>query len=85
MKGKLIKLVSSHENLRTPIVFGDFERPPSIGERFEMTSDPLDPAAAMRWIQTSPVEYFWCAEIQKSKVVCFKTENSVYALVLGES
>lgn len=51
----MTRLDSSHQNLRTDSVEGDAPRLPAIGRRFVMAAPPLDPAADIRLVETSPV------------------------------
>lgn len=80
MHGRLVRITSSHQNLRTDTVEGDFENLPVAGSIFEMLAPPL--TRGVRCIWTSPIEQTWQVEINGKKVVCFKTDNSVYGLVV---
>lgn len=76
MKVRLTRLESSHRNLRTDSVEGDAPRLPKVGHRFSMAAAPLDPAADIRLIETSPV-----FELVPGG---FKTMNSHYQLEVLE-
>jgi len=56
VKVLLTKLFSSHENLRTRSVMGFSHDLPVVGEPFVLFSNPLDPAASIRVVRTTPVE-----------------------------
>lgn len=54
MRGTLTRLSGGHA-LRTDEVTGEFTRPPTKGKRFEMISEPINPSALARLVDTSPV------------------------------
>lgn len=77
IKCKLTKISSTHQNLRTSVVVGQCEKMPTIGAEFVMTAPPLDPAAAFRLIETTPVKFV--VKLHGGKYE-FQTDNSHYAL-----
>lgn len=48
-----------------------------------MLAPPLA-EGAVRYIETSPIEQTWSNVLGGKTVVCFKTENSVYGLVVDD-
>jgi hypothetical protein len=79
MKGRLTKIESSHNNLRTSQVEGTYEALPKVGERFKLVSESLDSEirnqGGSRLIDTSPVQQILSAS---NEVIEFKTTNSHY-------
>jgi hypothetical protein len=71
--GKLYRISSTHDNLRTPHVDGYYTDTPSVGQFFVMYADAIDPGADVRQIITSLV-----LEVDGPY---FRTENSEYLLV----
>lgn len=64
--------------MRTDSMEGEFEKLPTIGERFQILGDALTIPGGIRLIDTSPVvEVTW---VWKPKVLLFVTENSLYLL-----
>lgn len=74
MQVTLVRITSTHNNVRTDETFGYAPALPTVGKRFVLYADPLDPfpAAALRMIITSPV-----VSIDGTR---FITENSTYEL-----
>lgn len=77
MKVRLTKKMSNHQHLRTDWVEGETGDLPTIGECFVMFAKPLDPAADIRGIKTTPVISL---EYLGNNTIMFKTANSIYAL-----
>ena len=84
MNGTLTKISSTHQNLRTPSVVGEFDSLPAAGDVFTMTAPPLV-EGAFRYIETSLIEQTWSSVLGGKTIVCFKTENSVYGLVVDDN
>lgn len=80
MKGTLIKRFSTHNNLRTNEVAGEFEALPAVGKRFIMLAPPLE-AGHLRQLVTTEVLNTY----QVGHVISFCTQNSVYELRLEAS
>lgn len=77
-KGKLIKIDSSHNLLRTEEVVGTWPVWPEVGHSFVIYSEPLDKDGnTVRYVRTSKV-----VEIEQiyNKIWEFKTQNSTYRL-----
>ena len=74
MQGTLKKIISTHNNLRTPEIEGEFEMP-VIGECFELYGEGL--YWGTRIVQTTEVQEI--KEISKDTLE-FKTLNSTYNL-----
>ncbi len=55
MRVRLVKIKSSHSNLRTDEIVGDAAQLPKIGYPFIMSAEPLETAAGMRYVKTSTV------------------------------
>ena len=72
----LTKVTSTHNNLRTDQIVGKTLKLPTIGQSFQMTSEPLTPGTDIRVITTSLVEEFK----DEDGVIEFKTRNSTYLL-----
>lgn len=68
MKGKLIRLASSNNNLRTNEVIGVFESLPVEGKEFKMLAESLTPDGSFRLVITSPV----------SKILSVKENNYLF-------
>ncbi len=68
--------------LRTPSVVGETNRLPAIGEYFEMTGKPLDPAASVRCVNTSKVMVMTSSFTESHNVIyTLKTQSgSVYTV-----
>lgn len=83
-KVKLIKLNSSHNNLRTPEIVGVCEELPIVGSMFSMTGDPLelDIEEGIRFILTTPIIISNYDEVNKQYI--FSTANSHYKLEVIE-
>jgi hypothetical protein len=80
IRGKLIKLESTHSNLRTTEVEGIAPQIPQVGESFMLVGKALDPSAGnARLIHTTPVKEI-IDEMAESFI--FKTENSTYRFEL---
>lgn len=75
----LIKVKSSHNNLRTPEVFGRIEQLPIVGNSFFLLAAGLD--FGTRIVQTTPVQ---SVEKLTDTLYTFKTENSEYKLEIKE-
>lgn len=76
IKVKLIRLQSTHMNLRTPEIIGMTPALPAEGESFMLYAEPLDPSMDLRLVRTTPV-----VEISNSPgAMEFKTANSTYRL-----
>jgi hypothetical protein len=71
----LSRVKSTHTRLRTDTVLGWTNALPAVGEPFVMSADPLDPAASMRLVTTTPVVALGAGGE-------FSTENSTYRLEL---
>jgi hypothetical protein len=76
IKAKLVKIESTHNNLRTNEIVGEFSYSPEVGHVFRFYSKPLDPDASIRVITTSSVQSINGQE--------FKTRNSTYRLEVDE-
>lgn len=73
MKKQILKKVmSKHDNLRTPEILGFCVNTPKVGERLFFISDSLDFEGGERRIITSPIK-----KIEGTRIL---TENSVYDL-----
>lgn len=68
MKGKLIRLASSNNNLRTNEVIGIFDSLPVEGKEFKMLAESLTPGGTFRLVTTSPV----------SKIISSKENNYLF-------
>ena len=80
MKVKLLKLQSTHNNLRTNEIDGECIDLPEIGQSFILLGEALNPDAKVRAIRTTPVQ-----ELKKEgNVMTFKTLNSIYELFIKE-
>lgn len=76
----LTKVESNHNNLRTNEIEGATLALPEIGKGFDMSGEPLDPAMAVRVINTTEIKELE----QNGDEFTFKTLNSTYKLkVLG--
>jgi len=76
MKGKLVKIKSTHNNVRTSEIVGEYNESPAVGQRFRMTAPPLDPTYYTRVVVTTPVQNSETV----GNVTRFTTENSTYEL-----
>lgn len=79
MDGKLIKLSSVHDGLRTDEIIGEFPRYPMEGENFFFLAEALDPdlkETGVRFIETTPV----LTSEQTGNFIIFSTKNSTYKL-----
>lgn len=77
-KGKLIKIESNHNLLRTDEIVGSWPFFPEVGSGFVIYSEPLDKEGnTVRYVRTSKVQ-----EIEQlyDKIWEFKTQNSTYRL-----
>ena len=74
MKVRLIKLESTHENLRTDVVEGTLEVPPQIGEHMLILADPIDQDADVRYIMTSEIT----GVLYQPGIWHVSTKNSTY-------
>jgi hypothetical protein len=77
MRGKLFKVESTHNNIRTDEIVGDFMELPKIGYGFVMYAPPLDPEYVSRVLRTTPVKSIEPGDGH----ILFKTMNSTYRLV----
>lgn len=76
MKGILVRLESTNNNLRTNEIEGEYDKVPTPGEPFVLIGEPLDPRAHFRMVTTSTVqdvEHF-------PDKIRFTTRNSTYEL-----
>ena len=73
----LTKLVSANNNLRTNVIYGEYDIPPIVGRMFIMTAEPLDPTKSYRKVTTSPVTKI---QVINDTEIVFNTQNSVYKL-----
>lgn len=74
---KLTKLISTHNNLRTDSMDGEYPFTPTIGRPFILIGEPLDHEFDHRMIYTSNV----VSIIESSSdSITFKTANSTYRL-----
>jgi len=75
--GKLSKIYSSHQNLRTDEVVGIFKNPPTVGKSFMLFTSSLDgDKNKTRIVQTSVVQD---TDLDVHGVT-FRTLNSTYFL-----
>lgn len=72
-RGKLKKISSTHQRLRTNVIDGWFLDTPKVGHSFVMFADPIDPETDLRVVETTPV--------REVRADSFDTENSTYELV----
>lgn len=77
MKGKLIRLASSNNNLRTNEVVGTFDSLPAEGKEFKMFAESLTPGGLFRLVATSPVSKILSA---KDNNYLFNSHFSTYEL-----
>jgi len=56
MSGKLKRLKSSHQNLRTDEVEGEYAYNPEVGKVFILIGESLSFKGGKRWIETTPVK-----------------------------
>lgn len=75
MKVKLIKIQSTHNNLRTVEAVGQLMEHPTVGHSFLLVSEPLNPEAQARLIRSSPIKKV--TQLQ-DKLIEVQTENSTY-------
>lgn len=76
MTGKLTRLGSTNDNLRTSDVTGSFAELPKVGKTFEMLADSLTAGCTCRYIGTSPVVTVG----DEDGKYLFTTQNSFYKL-----
>lgn len=76
MKGKLKKIVSTHNNLRTTEMEGEFHKPPIIGQDFVIFGKALTEGMDVRMIRTTTVKDIKDLD---GRFVFF-TQNSEYEL-----
>ena len=76
MYGKLSRIESSNQNLRTKTVEGEFEKYPTIGENFDLIGKSLSPLGDFRLVSTSTV----LGVMQVGKLYTFDTMYSRYEL-----
>ena len=76
MTGKLTRLGSTNDNLRTSDVFGSFAELPEVGKTFEMLADSLTAGCTCRYVSTSPV----ASVGNEDGKYLFTTQNSFYRL-----
>ncbi len=82
MRATLFKRESTHQNLRTNEVAGDYVFEPTVGEHFVIIGESLDPTKDLRMVRTSPVT----AVEKDGATINFTTQNSKYTLTIwGES
>lgn len=79
--GKLTKISSTHINLRTNEVIGEFELLPEFGESFQIIAEPLDATKDYREVTTTPIKTLTCYD----NVYRFSTLNSEYELEVFSS
>ena len=78
--GKLIKIESTHDNMRTDEFDGHFAFLPEEGGSFVIYGEPISENMSVRYIRTSMIKSVeWIYE----KIVEFKTQNSTYHLELN--
>lgn len=83
MKGKLTRIGSNHQNMRTDAAEGVFETLPTVGECFLMLGKGLtkiNGKESTRMIQTSPVIEVETKGFDLYSYTWFKTKNSEYKL-----
>lgn len=80
-KATLIKVQSTHNNLRTDEIEGRFADPPTLGHSFGFFADPLDETMDIRVVTTSRVQ----SVQQTEEGFIFSTLNSTYYLKLAEN
>ena len=87
MKAKLTKLKSNHTQLRTDVIEGMIPLLPKVGLSFSIYAKPLDEAADVRIVTTTPIEHL--TEVSEDlsgesgkRVWAFDTANSTYRLEL---
>ena len=68
--------VKGGSNVRTDVTVGHCHRLPSIGESFEMFSEPLTKGMGVRWITTSTIQKI----VPQEDCVMIETRNSTYKL-----
>lgn len=77
MKGKLVRIKSNHENMRTTEMIGEFVWPPTIGKCFRIFGESLTEGEKYRVIMTTKVK-----EIKREEgIITFKTANTTYKLI----
>ena len=77
MRGKIKKIVSNHNNLRTTEMEGEFSEPPTVGQPFTIFGEALEEKEGVRMIRTTPVKE---VGLITGGDLVFKTENSEYEL-----
>lgn len=77
MKGKLVRLQSTNNNLRTKEIEGEFIVPPVIGAPFRIYGESLSFKGGIRFIETSNVQ---TVETLSDRIR-FTTLNSTYELL----
>lgn len=80
MQGKLTRLGSTNDNLRTSTIEGSFQELPEVGKTFEMLAASLTPGHTCRYIGTSPVVTVG----NEDGKFLFTTQNSFYRLEITE-
>lgn len=75
---RLVRLESTHNNMRTDEIIGECIALPKEGERFIMTAPPLKTPHGHREIVTTPVLHV----VRGPFCHLFKTKNSSYQLDL---
>ena len=80
MMGKLTRLGSTNDNLRTSDVVGSFAELPEVGKTFEMLADSLTAGCTCRYVGTSPVVTVG----NEDGKFLFTTQNSFYRLEIIE-
>lgn len=80
MKGRLVKIKSTHKELRTDEMIGDYQEVPTLGKEFVIFGKPLNPAMTTRMIRTTPIQLV-CKDSDR---FLFETENSSYELHIME-
>lgn len=79
MIGTLTKLESSHNNLRTNFIDGQFKVLPKIGKCFAIKGESLTPEGSFRLVETTVIKEVDTLYADQS-VYYFTTENSKYKL-----
>ncbi len=82
MNGKLVRLHSTNNNLRTKEVEGVFDQLPTVGQGFKLIGESLDFEGGSRLIFTSNVIEVVRKDIG---VWSFQTLNSFYELHINEN
>ena len=81
----LKRISSANNNLRSNDIWGQCRELPAIGQRFQMTADPLEYSIEygyQRYISTSPIVSLEVVKKDYHDIVNFLTFNSTYSLTI---